>query len=168
MQIFFTHNCPRRSAIYLYRLDRRRANKQLLEAMQLFNNFCISKNLQQYRPVTVKGKRYEKRNFPLIFEQWLGESWSNIYWLYEFMSKLEDLFIKENKRYPKTTVPSLHKDNLKNIDKLLFDIPFYNSIFPQRSLTPFPNYAKSKSKGLDFTDTKNTLVAYRNYLTAQL
>jgi hypothetical protein len=159
MQIFFLHNNPEHAAKMLCHLDKRRAQKQLLEGIQLLNNCCISLGiLTEPRPKTKDGRYYMQRNFPKVFQEWLLTSASNLEWFCIFLEN-----ISWRLQYPRSHFPI--EGSAYNNLYCRFEI--YERI-PFSKRTPFPNYAKSKAKNLDFTNIKSTVNAYRHYLQAQL
>lgn len=157
MQIFFLHKNPEKAARMLYYLDKKRAMKQLLEGVQLLNNCCITLKIER-RPITIAGSYYAKRNFPKIFENWLLESKENMFWFYLFLSRLSFLCGETKIIYP------IGLDEISNLECCSV---IYSKI-PSLKLTSFPNYAKSKAKGLDFTHLEDTVEAYNKYLAIQL
>ena len=154
MQIFFLSDNPNDSADLLFKYDKNRANKQLLEGVQLLNNCCLSLGVVD-RPKTINGNYYKKRNFPKVFQEWLIAGDGNLMWFYIFLDRLA-----VNLNNPKSAYPMAEYNNLACVTKLMAKVP--------NQETPFPNYAKSVVKGLDFTNIKPTTHAYNLYLFAQL
>lgn len=164
MQIFFLDTNPVVSARMLYLLDKRRAQKQVLEGIQLLNNCCITLGiLTEPRPKTKDGKYYAQRNFPKVFQEWLLMSTENLDWFRLFLLELDRLL-----GYTRSVSP-FKDDNNQFYDNLLCaDEEYIGSYIIQIKLTPFPNYAKSTAKRLDFTQIKPTTLAYKMYLEKQL
>lgn len=162
MQIFFLDTNPVIAARMLYQLDKRRAQKQVIEGIQLLNNCCITLGILKFpRPKTITKRYYIKRNFPKVFEQWLLKSKGNLHWFELFLLELDRLL-----GYTKAVTPSKGEDYYNNL--LCATEEYIGLYLTENSLTPFPNYAKSTAKGLDFTNIKPTTLAYKMYLEKQL
>ena len=157
MQIFFTHHDPRKAAQYLFLKDKRRAQKQLLEGIQLLNNCCLELDiLKEPRPKTKAGIFYAGRNFPKIFQQWLLRCQGNLFWFELFLRELDCLLGE-----PASVWPIDKYNNIESCYAIMDRIP-------PGHRTGFPNYAKSTAKNLDFTQIKPTTLAYQMYLREQL
>lgn len=160
MNIFVTDKDPRVCAEWL---DDKRVNKMILESAQMLStaimwhkhndlmtnltpakrNFrdAIVKKLGIYKPFGVNHE----------VNKWARKNRSNYFWLLRHFLQLCNEY---EYRFEK-----LHSCR-KKLNKFLK----YMYYIPEGKKTPFVNYAKNKSKGIDYTGEKDVYTAYQLYL----
>lgn len=151
MQIWFLDKSPAKSAEILCKKSPKRARKYVVEFMQATAAICAKKGLPF--PKTVKGDDYKFKlasRFPKPLMNWLNEKSGNYAWAF-------DLAKEVNKIIDCSKILTEH--NLQVVLVVIFS--------GNHTISSFPNYAKSKSKGLDFTHYP-VHEAYNKYLDAQL
>lgn len=153
MQIYFLHKNPIKSAEILCKKSPIRARKMVIEFMQAVAYLCEKYDLEL--PKTKTGEYYKTKlasKFPKPLINWLEESDKNYSWVIDNVFAIKKLMNMSN------SVLSYHNYIcvLGLFDKL-----------PDKKQTPFPNYAKNKAKGLDYTHLP-TIEAYNKYLNIQI
>lgn len=142
MNIFAVDADPGVCARYL---DDKRLVKMVLETTQLL---CTAINEHG-------GKSPYKtthKNHPCAV--WVRQTRCNYAWTLDLLA---ELCAEYTLRYGKT-----HK-----CEQYLLQLLAAASYIPDGDLTPFPNCARNKSLGLDFTSYDNVHLAYRDYLAAR-
>lgn len=142
MNIFITDSCPVKSAQYL---DNKRKVKMALESTQM-----LATALNVHGITT--GYKTAHLNHPCSI--WARQSKQNWMWLWEhavaLCSEYKRIYNKEH-----ACVKMLHR--MIGNEKILPDI----------GLTSFVNCARSKEKGIDFTDQRDVHLAYQLYLSSR-
>lgn len=153
MQIFVTDKDPKKSAMNLWR-NPTRARKMITESMQIMA--CA---LQHYK-CTQQTKKEDgepyatpksRTNHPVV--KWVCEDKANLSWLYLHCSELYSEY-KKRKGIAFKNIPQ----NLEIISNFLGNDNYYQ--------VKFINFAKCKSKNLDFTHLP-VFEAYNKYLKSQ-
>lgn len=152
MNIFLTSLCPIECA---RDLDTRRLSKMILETCQLLstakhyriNDWGFLNDNPAYKPT--------HKNHPCAV--WARESVNNYCWLMELLHSYAEEYHKRQGKHHKSYLDHVTTDNLK--------VKNY-SVYWKDLIDSFPNCAKSKGKGLDFTHLPIT-EAYKEYLNYQ-
>lgn len=147
MNIFITSPCPKKCAEYL---DNKRVVKMVLESTQML---CTALNELAGEQITPYKSTH--KNHPC--NVWVRESLENFYWLVSHALALSNEY---ERRYNKR-----HK--CLSVIRQVVNIPHtftFKGEFPKHELTTFPNCARNKSLGIDYTGEENVFIAYRKYL----
>lgn len=139
MQIFASSSCPVQAA---KNLDDKRVIKMVLESAQILSTAVNERGgSAPYRST--------HKNHPCVI--WTGQTRQNYLWLfYHFVALCQEY----TERYGK-----LHRS--AQLQQALLD----GSVFiPNGPLTEWPNCARSKQLGVDYTEMDNIHEAYRAYL----
>jgi hypothetical protein len=142
MNIFVTDSCPVKSAQYL---DNKRKVKMALESTQM-----LATALNVHGITT--GYKTAHLNHPCSI--WARQSKQNWIWLWEHAVAL----CSEYKRI-------YNKDHA--CMKMLHSMIGNEKILPDIGLTAFVNCARSKERGVDFTDQRDVYLAYQLYLSSR-
>jgi hypothetical protein len=148
MNIFFLDPSPIKSAEILMAKSPKRARKFVIEFVQACAVLCERYGLPL--PRKIDGTPYKTalaKRFPKPLMEWLGESRNNMYWCHGMAMAIGGKTIMDNEQLIRELCSSLHWE---------------------AGNTPFPNYACSKAKGLDFRHIRDVHTAYKRYLQAQL
>lgn len=98
MQIFVLNKNPKISALLLFAIDFKRANKQILELGQILST--VTKN--KYK---IKNKNFYKScfvNHPIVI--WTGKENKNFLWALLYLKELLDIFVVLRKKHHKTEI----------------------------------------------------------------
>ena len=151
MNIFVLDADPYKSANMLIKRDPKRARKMVVEVTQAVGYLMHKHDVSmKYRPRKSDGKIYKTdmaSRFPKKLLRWLENS-LNLQWMEECAYQIAY----------KLGMSEQVKGNIDNMRGLIYKL--------QRTIL-FCNYAKSKTKGLDFTHINNVCEAYDQYLSAQ-
>lgn len=142
MNIFVTSLCPVESAKYL---DNKRKVKMALESTQMLATALNVNGFQTpYKTAHL--------NHPCTI--WVRQSRQNWQWLYDHAVALCNEY---SRIYKKTHACVSILEYMKGNEYVL----------PDTGLTPFPNCARSKEKGIDYTHIDDVHLAYRQYLASR-
>lgn len=98
MQIFVLNKNPKISALLLFAIDFKRANKQILELGQILSTVTRNK----YK---IKNKNFYKScfvNHPIVI--WAGKDDKNFLWALLYLKELLDIFVVLRKKCHKTEI----------------------------------------------------------------
>lgn len=154
MQIWFLNTDPVKSAEILYTKSPKRARKFVIEFMQAVAVLCERHGLPL--PIKLDGTPYKTKlasRFPKPLMEWLGLDSDCFDWVYRMAYWIS---------WITRTYQIMSFDNMSRCEELLITLPHTTDI------KPFPNYAKSEAKSLDFSHIPDTIQAYNMYLEAQL
>ena len=154
MNIFVTSKCPKTSA---FNLDARRRNKMIVETQQMLATALHKRGWTSCLPFKKDGGVYKPThpNHPCTI--WVGESHDNFIWTLRHLNWLYCFYINFDKGKG-------HQNVLGNIDHMAKAIPLFRN--NELCLTPFPNCAKNKSLGIDYTHLP-VPESYKQYLKAR-
>ena len=159
MQIFVTHKNPLEAAQHLWKVSPIRARKMITETQQILA--CVQKHFKVFPYIKKSnGEQFKtplsRMNHPIV--KWSYLEMVNTIWLIDY---LYWLFSKYE--------GSGFKNVLNNIDLLESQFTPEGFNFPwKENDIEFLNFAKCKSKNLDFTHEKDVFTAYKKYLDIQI
>lgn len=142
MNIFVSNSCPVKSAQFL---DTLRCNKMILESAQM-----LSTALRQHGADDSILYKTTHLNHPMSI--WCRENKSNYTWLLEHMEALAKEYYRRRGKWH------------LSYTKLFTILKRGAQYLPDGQLTPFPNCAANKSKGVCFKHIPDVHEAYRLYL----
>lgn len=150
MNIFVLDRDPVVAAKLLYEYGPMRANKMIIESIQM-----LSTAIRFHKPYTdLKVWHTAYVNHPCT--RWARQTRENYDWL---LLHLVGLMTNYKERYNKD-----HPSGTRILPELYKGL----ECIPYGELTPFVNCAKNEIKGLDFSHINNVHIAYNYYLSEQI
>jgi hypothetical protein len=145
MNIFVTSLCPRISAQVL---DNKRVVKMVLETAQLLSTAIFINSTIAYDDI------YKPTHIKHPCTVWTALNLGNWDWLFKhFVALCEEYNFRYNKQHAS--------------EKILPYLLKHRTYIKSGSITAFANCTRSEALQVDFTQTKDTCEAYKQYLTAK-
>lgn len=159
MQIFATHKIPEEAAKYLWRISPNRARKMITETQQILaraqKHFKVFPHIKKSNGESFRTP-LSRMNHPIV--KWVCSDRKHVLWLNDYLYFLFSGYSGDK-----------FVNVINNIDLIdaQFNSGISNVLWADEKID-FLNFAKCKSKNLDFTHVENVFEAYKKYLAIQI